>query len=41
MRLLGWAAFAAAMAIAGAAAATQPLPFDPDVATREWLATMD
>lgn len=40
MRFLGWAAFAAAFAIAGPAMATA-LPFDPDVATREWLATMD
>lgn len=40
MRLLGWAAFAAAMVIAGSAAAAQPLPFDPDAATRAWLDTM-
>lgn len=39
MRLLGLAAFAAAFAVAGPAMAAA-LPFDPDVATREWLATM-
>ena len=37
---LGFAAFAAAFALAGPAMAAA-LPFDPDVATREWLATMD
>lgn len=37
---LGLAAFAAAVALAGPAMAAA-LPFDPDVATREWLATMD
>lgn len=37
---LGLAACAAAFATAGPAIAAA-LPFDPDVATREWLATMD
>jgi len=41
MRILAWAAFAAAMMVAGSAAAAQPLPFDPDAATRAWLDTMD
>jgi STE24 endopeptidase len=57
MRLLGWGALAALVAMAGpafaqaaaehapaAAAATHAataLPFDPEVATREWLNTMD
>jgi STE24 endopeptidase len=40
MRLLGLAAFAAATAFAGAAFAAQPLPFDPDAATRAWIDTM-
>jgi STE24 endopeptidase len=40
MRLIGWAAFAATLAIAGSAAAAQPLPFNPDEATRAWLDTM-
>lgn len=43
MRLIGWAALAAGLAFTSAAAAqtgTQ-LPFDPDVATRQWLDTMD
>jgi STE24 endopeptidase len=40
MRLLNWVAFAAALAFAGSAAAAQPLPFDPDQATRAWLNTM-
>jgi STE24 endopeptidase len=39
MRVIGLAAFAAAFALAGPAMAAA-LPFDPDVATREWLATM-
>ncbi|MGD9982421.1 MAG: M48 family metallopeptidase [Hyphomonadaceae bacterium] len=39
MRLIGFAAFAAAIALAGPAFATA-LPFDPDEATRQWLATM-
>lgn len=38
-RLIGPAALAAAFAVAGPAVAAA-LPFDPDVATREWLATM-
>ncbi|MBK6704195.1 MAG: hypothetical protein IPG56_10870 [Caulobacteraceae bacterium] len=37
---LGLAAFAAAFALAGPAMAAA-LPFDPDVATQQWLATMD
>jgi STE24 endopeptidase len=37
---LGFAAFAAAFALAAPAMAAA-LPFDPEVATREWLATMD
>jgi STE24 endopeptidase len=41
MRLLGLAAFAAATAFAAAAFAAQPLPFDPDAATRAWIDTMD
>ena len=40
MRILGLAAFAAAFALAGPAFATQPLPFDPEQATRAWLDTM-
>jgi len=42
MRLIGWAAFAAAMGLAGAAAAQtgNGLPFDPEAATRAWLDTM-
>ncbi len=40
MRLSGLAAFAAAIAIAGPAFATAPLPFDPEQATRAWLDTM-
>jgi STE24 endopeptidase len=40
MRILGLAAFAAMFATAGPAFAAA-LPFDPDIATREWLATMD
>jgi hypothetical protein len=40
MRLLGLAAFAAATAFAGAACAAQPLPYDPDAATRAWIDTM-
>ena len=39
MRLIGLAAFAAALAFAGPALAAA-LPFDPDEATRQWLATM-
>jgi STE24 endopeptidase len=39
MRLIGLAAFAAAFAVAGAAHAAA-LPFDPEQATRAWLATM-
>jgi hypothetical protein len=39
MRLVGFAAFAAVLALAGPAFATA-LPFDPDEATRQWLATM-
>jgi STE24 endopeptidase len=51
MRLLGWCALAAGLAIAGpalaqtaadhASNAATTLPFDPDVATRQWLDTMD
>lgn len=40
MRLIGFAAFAAAFAFAGIAAAASPLPFDPELATHAWLATM-
>lgn len=40
MRILGWAAFAAAMCVAGPALAATGLPFDPDQATRAWLDTM-
>ncbi len=40
MRILGLAAFAAAFALAGPAFAAQPLPFDPEQATRAWLDTM-
>lgn len=42
MRLIDWAAFAAAITFAGAAAAQtgDALPFDPEVATRQWLDTM-
>jgi STE24 endopeptidase len=40
MRLIGLAAFVAAIALAGPAFATASLPFDPDEATRQWLATM-
>jgi STE24 endopeptidase len=51
MRLIGWCALGAALAAAGsalaqtaadhAATAATALPFDPDVATRQWLDTMD
>jgi STE24 endopeptidase len=40
MRLLSLAAFAAVFAAAGPAFAAQPLPFDPEQATRAWLDTM-
>lgn len=40
MRFLGLAAFTAALTLAGPAMAAA-LPFDPEIATREWLATMD
>jgi STE24 endopeptidase len=40
MRIFGLAAFAAAFALAGPAFAAQPLPFDPEQATRAWLDTM-
>jgi len=40
MRLLSLAAFAAVFAVAGPAFAAQPLPFDPEQATRAWLDTM-
>jgi STE24 endopeptidase len=40
MRLLSLAAFAAVFAVAGPAFAAQPLPFDPEQATRGWLDTM-
>jgi len=40
MRILGLAAFTAAFALAGPAFAAQPLPFDPEQATRAWLDTM-
>ncbi len=40
MRILGWAAFAVAMAVAAPAFAAAGLPFDPDQATRAWLDTM-
>jgi STE24 endopeptidase len=40
MRLVGFAAFAAAFACAGAAMAATPLPFNPELATHAWLATM-
>jgi STE24 endopeptidase len=42
MRLIGFAAFAAAFALAGPALAQSgaALPFDPDEATRQWLDTM-
>ena len=40
MRILGLAAFAAAFAVAGPAFAAQPLPIDPEQATRAWLDTM-
>lgn len=39
MRLIGWAALAAGIALAGTATAVE-LPFDPDQATRAWLDTM-
>ncbi|MGD9968472.1 MAG: M48 family metallopeptidase [Hyphomonadaceae bacterium] len=39
MRFIGFAAFAAAVLLAGPAFAAA-LPFDPDEATRQWLATM-
>lgn len=39
MRILGLAAFAAAFAVAGPAVAAA-LPFDPEQATRAWLATL-
>ncbi|MEZ5957676.1 MAG: M48 family metallopeptidase [Hyphomonadaceae bacterium] len=39
MRILGWAAFAAAFALAEPAMAAA-LPFDPEQATRAWLDTM-
>ncbi len=39
MRLLSWTAAAAAFALAAPAAAAN-LPFDPDLATHAWLATM-
>ena len=51
MRLLGWCALGAVLALAGPAAAqaaaehatnaTTALSFDPDVATRAWMNTMD
>lgn len=41
MRLLGLGAALAAMFATAGSAIAAPLPFDPDVATREWLATMD
>ncbi|HVK80592.1 MAG TPA: M48 family metallopeptidase [Verrucomicrobiae bacterium] len=40
MRALGFAAFAATFALAGSAWAANPLPFDPELATHAWLATM-
>jgi len=40
MRIVGWAAFAAAIACAGPAFAAAALPFDPDEATRAWIATI-
>lgn len=40
MRILGLAAFAAAFALAGPAFAAQPLPFNPEDATRAWLDTL-
>jgi hypothetical protein len=39
MRIVAFAAFAAAFAVAGPAAAAG-LPFDPEAATRAWLDTM-
>lgn len=41
MRLLGLGAALTAMFATAGSALAAPLPFDPDVATREWLATMD
>ncbi|WP_135211956.1 M48 family metallopeptidase [Vitreimonas flagellata] len=40
MRALGFAAFAAAFALAGSAWAATPLPFDPELATHAWLNTL-
>lgn len=40
MRALGFAAFTATFALAGSAWAANPLPFDPELATHAWLATM-
>ena len=40
MRALGFAAFAATFALAGSAWAANPLPFDPELATHAWLATL-
>jgi len=40
MRLIGWTALAAGLACAAHAMAAAPLPFDPDLATHAWLATM-
>src|SRR5512147_1727781 len=51
MRLMSWCALGAGLMLAGpamaqeaaqhAAATATALPFDPDVATRQWLDTMD